>query len=96
MSYNGEKKMDDLELPSDLNLALSERVSRINNPLDIEAQEIYLRLKNSTNQMDLKEYLQVKLEYPELNYTEYPLKEFRSIKGVLSIIGMSPNNDNHN
>lgn len=96
MSYSGEKKLEEMELPNKLNLGVNEWAARINNPIDIEAQERYSNLQNSTQQQkDVKEHLDTKLEYPELNYSEYPLKEFQSINGVLSIIGMSPNNDTH-
>lgn len=91
MSYAGDKKLDSMELHSKLNLAVNELVARLKDPLDIEAHEQY----NSINREEIKEPLEAKLRHSDLKYSEYPLQEFKSISGVLSIIGMSPNNDSH-
>lgn len=95
MSYSGELKLEQIELPSKCNDSLDYWRYRINNPSDIEAQEQYLRLNNSQINDDTKKQIEVSLKFPELKYSEYPIKNFREISGILSIIGMSPNNDSH-
>ena len=53
---------------------------------------------NDTNDMvkRLYEGMQLKLANPEMRLSEsYPTDEFKSIEGVLTVVGLSPNNDTH-
>lgn len=42
------------------------------------------------------EATKLKFENPEFHFNEtYPIKEFESISGNLTVVGLSPNNDTH-
>lgn len=53
---------------------------------------------NDTNELVRKfsEATKLKFENPEFHFNEtYPIKEFESISGNLTVVGLSPNNDTH-
>ncbi|WP_028988098.1 hypothetical protein [Thermicanus aegyptius] len=54
--------------------------------------------ENDTNELvrKLSEATKLKCNNPELQFSEtYPIKEFESISGNLTVVGLSPNNDTH-
>lgn len=97
MGFSGKYKMDRINIYSNGNMAMDSMITRLNNPLDIEAKQKYKQLERSINPNDIFAFRSIKarLQYPELKNTEYPINEFNSICGELHIIGMSPNNDSH-
>jgi len=97
MEYSGEKKMYKMQLNTDMNEALDVVLLRIQDHHDVEVQKSYSDLKQSILEEDIYKCntIKARLAHPELKHTEYPVKQFRYIKGELHIIGMSPNNDHH-
>lgn len=97
MGFSGKYKMDRINIYANGNMAMDNMITRLNNPLDIEAKQKYQQLERSSNPNGIFAFqsIQARLQYPELKNTEYPIKEFNSIRGELNIIGMSPNNDSH-
>ncbi|QXM06959.1 hypothetical protein [Crassaminicella indica] len=54
--------------------------------------------KNDENILvkNLYETIKIKINNPDMKFDEnYPIKEFEAIKGTLTIVGLSPNNDIH-
>ena len=97
MGFSGEQKMNTMSVYSNGNMALDALILRLSNPLDIEANKWYEKLKTATSQNDIFTFqsINARLANSKLRNTEYPLQEFKSISGELHIIGMSPNNDSH-
>lgn len=97
MGFSGSEKVKYINYFNEASMALNIFIEGLMNPNDTEIHSEYERLKKSTNEIDQYALLMIetKLSHPELTYTEYPLTEFSDIEGWLSIIGMSPNNDNH-
>ena len=97
MGFSGSEKVKYINYFNEASMALNIFIERLRNPNDTEIHSEYERLKKSTKEIDKYALLMIetKLSHPELTYTEYPLTKFSDIEGWLSIIGMSPNNDNH-
>lgn len=97
MAFSGHSKLEIIEAYSNINRALDSVVARLKNPMDLEVHQWYEKLKVSTAENDIVSFQSIgaRLEHPELKDTEYPIAELRSACGILDIIGMSPNNDNH-
>lgn len=97
LGFSGDEKVKYIIYYNEASIALNTFIERLSNLSDIEIHSEYERLKASNKEIDqyALKMIDTKLSYPELSYTEYPLAEFSDIEGWLSIIGMSPNNDNH-
>lgn len=97
MAFSGQRKMEIMDTYRNANIGLDNLVSRMSNPLDLEAQQKYEQLKTSTIANDIFAYhsITARLAHPELKNTEYPIDELKSAKGEFHIIGISPNNDSH-
>lgn len=96
MSYSGEHKNNILENPSNSNIGLEGFIYHLLLKND-EYLRCYRESQNSSNesQIFLAKSIDAKLKKPHLKHTEYPINQFKSIGGVLDIIGLSPNNDSH-
>lgn len=97
MGYSGSYKLDFIQTPAKGNIGIESMVSKLSNPINNEALAIYQQWKNSSNHSEIihAKSIDVKIQNPQLKYTEYPINTFKSISGVLDIIGLSPNNDSH-
>ncbi len=95
-AYCGSMKEFSMKQPLQGNTGIEKFASGfkegIVDPLELE------RWCTSTNQMlhNLGESIKLKQEHPEYMISEpYSIREFQEIKENLSIIGLSPSNDNH-
>lgn len=97
MGFSGKEKVKYINYYNNASYSLNKIIEGLNDSNDIECHLEYERLKSSHKKIDQYALLAInaKLAHPELTFTEYPLDEFSNISGWLSIIGMSPNNDNH-
>ena len=53
---------------------------------------------NDTNKLVKKssEATKIKIQNPDVHFNEnYPIKEFESLDGIITVVGLSPNNDTH-
>lgn len=97
MAFSENRKLEIINTYSNANYAADILLKRMSDSDDLEAQNKFSELKNSTEENDICVYQTIlaKLKHPELKNTEYPIQEFKSISDELTIIGMSPNNDSH-
>lgn len=97
MGHSGRYKISIMEKYSNFNNAIDTMYRALTEVKDIEYISKYESLKKSNSEEDkfVVNAVEAKLKFPELKVNEYPLHEFKSIKGELYIIGMSANNDSH-
>lgn len=97
MGYSGDCKERDMLMYTNEKEALNIVLARIMNKDDIEARAWINDAvrSNDSSKKPLLDAIKAKIERHDLDYSEYPLSEFKSIEGELHILGMSPNNDSH-
>jgi hypothetical protein len=95
LSYVSEMKSFSMTQASQANIAMEKFAAayrddpQIRHEIDAWDQSTPLLLR-------MREAIRLKCEHPELQHSEqYPMERFREISGHLTIIGLSPMNDNH-
>ncbi len=97
MGFTGTFKQNTMKIFENANLGIEQMMQRIEEGLTKEDEEKIENMKNSTDEKMQFAYdlIQTKLKFPKLSFQEYPSNKFKSISGELSIVGLSPNNDEH-
>jgi len=95
-SYCGNSKLFTIKQGISANEAVSKMAKAYqNNPVVKRSVDEW---KNDTNKLVKKfsEATRIKTKNPGAHFNEtYPIREFESITGVLTVVGLSPNNDTH-
>ncbi|WP_438348000.1 hypothetical protein ACP8HI_20430 [Paenibacillus sp. FA6] len=95
-TYSGETKDSIINMRKSANIAISKFVDGMQTKPELMSE--IEEWKESDNQIvrNMYESIMIKLENPEVSFSEYDaLQKFSDIEGSITILGLSPNNDNH-
>lgn len=97
MGFTGSFKYDVITKFKNANLGIEKILEMVTVGLTKEDEEKIEQMKNSSDKKIKFAYnlIQTKLKYPNLSIHQYPSNIFESIIDELTIVGLSPNNDEH-
>jgi hypothetical protein len=97
MGFSGIHKEKIMQTLAEGEFSIETIMDKYSHGMSIKDLKVLERLKSSTKEADqfAFEIINAKVYHPELTIHQYPMKQFRSLRGELFILGMSPNNDEH-
>lgn len=97
MGFSGTYKEHIMSIMENGQFGTEEIFKRYSDGLDIGDLKKLDRLRTSTSENERFAYgiISAKIENPKLGMHQYPMKDLHQIKGELSILGVSPFNDEH-
>jgi len=97
LGFTGINKQEHHERMETGSSALDKVIEMYEKGLDVEGLKYIERLKSSPDQAKRASFYLIneKILHPELTYFHYPFKKLEKIEGDLTIIGLSPYNDDH-
>lgn len=94
LEYSGKNKYEKINMYHKMNVCISHQIENSKDNLYKYAE--LLKKSERSEYRNLGEFVSIKLEHPNLQFLpEYCFYEFENIEDELSIIGLSPNNDEH-
>lgn len=97
MNFSGASKEDEMTIYNGSVIGVKDIRKRIISGLNQDDIATIEKLNDSSNESSYLAYnsIQALIENPNLYYHEYPNKSFKRITGNVSIVGLSPKNDEH-
>jgi len=97
MGFSGSYKEHMIQIMDNGQLGVESILEMYNAGMTVQDLKKLERLKNSQNEGDQLAFgtISAKINFPNLNMHQYPMKKFRLISGELHILGISPYNDEH-
>lgn len=97
MGFTGSFKENVIDTFKYGSFGLEQIMKKFNKGLSIEDEKQIEQMRTSSDERLKFAYgiIQTKRKFPQLTFHQYPCNIFREISGEISIVGLSPNNDDH-